>query len=233
MTCRSFLRFSLPSVALALVLVACGGRGLESPPTDNPPAQDPGPDGGTRSCTDQGTVHMSGSAWRCSDGCNTCNCEDGSIVSTLLACVAPPVGCVESGTVHAPETTWTCADDGCSVCACSSSGSLTRSNALCEISPPDGGADADGSTSADAAVDADAGVPGKCGPDEHLCACATGSYCLLAGAECLDTTAPCPCQKAEDCVGALPAVCAICSDGSEGCAHFVCTGGACQTAFCN
>ena len=31
-----------------------------------------------------------------------------------------------------------------------------------------------------------------CGPNEHVCACATGSYCLFAGAECIAPTSPCP-----------------------------------------
>jgi hypothetical protein len=40
------------------------------------------------------------------------------------------------------------------------------------------------------------------------------------------------CQTAADCHGALPQICQVCSNGSNGCAHFECTGGVCTIAYC-
>jgi hypothetical protein len=109
------------------------------------------------------------------------------------------------------------------VCSCESNGTISLL-LICEDGGgplPDAGPDA-----------SDASIPGQCGSTEHLCGCAGGSFCLTAGATCPAPTAACPCQTADDCSGPLPAVCAICADGGDGCAHFVCAGGACQTAFC-
>ena len=40
-------------------------------------------------------THASGESWTCDDGCNTCACEDGAIVSTLMAC-EEEVTCTDS-----------------------------------------------------------------------------------------------------------------------------------------
>jgi hypothetical protein len=214
-------------------------------------------------------VHANGTTWACSDGCNTCSCEDGAILSTAIGCEPPPppqpcvvfdgdggtityasgqswangpcngqctcndgtvtcadvacVMCFDHGVSHPVGSTWSCGD-GCGTCTCLSDGQV--SGGVCdEGGPPpplrDAGPDA-----------TDSSIPGRCGAGEHLCACAGGSYCLSAGAACIAPTAPCPCQTAADCDGPLPAVCEICADGGDGCAHFVCVGGACETAFC-
>lgn len=34
------------------------------------------------SCEQGGVTYASGESWGCSDGCNTCSCDAGSIVST-------------------------------------------------------------------------------------------------------------------------------------------------------
>lgn len=44
--------------------------------------------------------------------------------------------------------------------------------------------------------------------------------------------APGTCKEATDCKGALPAVCKVCKDGSEGCAHWACQGGKCEPEYC-
>ena len=66
-------------LALALLAIAaCGGR----------------TSGASRgaSCNDDGTAHANGASWTCSDGCNTCSCENGEIASTLVACLRPEGG---------------------------------------------------------------------------------------------------------------------------------------------
>jgi hypothetical protein len=43
------------------------------------------------------------------------------------------------------------------------------------------------------------------------------------------------CQTPDDCttvLGALPSFCTECSDGGQGCEHYVCSSGVCQTTFC-
>ena len=40
------------------------------------------------SCEDGGKVYEDGEAWECSDGCNFCSCENGTITSTAAACTA-------------------------------------------------------------------------------------------------------------------------------------------------
>jgi hypothetical protein len=68
-------------LAVVFVLVgasACGGRASSV----NPAA----------SCNDNGAVHANGSNWTCSDRCNTCSCDNGKIVSALVACLSPHSG---------------------------------------------------------------------------------------------------------------------------------------------
>jgi hypothetical protein len=40
------------------------------------------------------------------------------------------------------------------------------------------------------------------------------------------------CQQASDCHGPLPQLCVVCSNGSDGCAHWECQGGTCAIAYC-
>lgn len=39
-----------------------------------------------KACTEGGNTHASGTSWTCSDGCNTCGCNDGVVSSTTMAC---------------------------------------------------------------------------------------------------------------------------------------------------
>ena len=47
-----------------------------------------------RDCWEGDMIYKSGETWDCSDGCNTCSCSDGVVITTLVACdpcVARPV----------------------------------------------------------------------------------------------------------------------------------------------
>jgi hypothetical protein len=45
-------------------------------------------DAGQASCNENGVIHASGTMWKCSDGCNTCSCDDGMTSTTLILCEA-------------------------------------------------------------------------------------------------------------------------------------------------
>lgn len=81
----------------------------------------------TRTCTEGGKSYETGKSWPCSDGCNTCGCnEDGALISTKQAC-----GCVEGAGYFAVGQTWTCAD-GCNTCACVSHGMISTTLVECD-----------------------------------------------------------------------------------------------------
>jgi hypothetical protein len=61
----------ISTIALAGAL-GCGGRESRSSPA--------------LTCNDNGTVHANGTFWACSDGCNSCSCNNGEIGSTLIGC---------------------------------------------------------------------------------------------------------------------------------------------------
>jgi len=61
------------SVAVPDAAASAGGSGT---PGTMPPG----------SCIDNGVIHANGSTWGCSDGCNTCSCDNGATASTLVAC---------------------------------------------------------------------------------------------------------------------------------------------------
>jgi hypothetical protein len=202
-------------------VIASTSIGCEPPPPPQPCVVFDG-DGGT-------ATYASGQSWTNGPCDGQCTCNDGAVICADVACVM----CFDSNLSHPVGSTWLCSD-GCGTCTCLSNGEISRTSICDEGGPPplrDAGQDAN-----DASVpgpDAnDASIPGQCGAGEYLCACAGGSYCLADFAACIAPTAPCPCQTAADCAGPLPAVCAICADGGDGCAHFVCVGGACETAFC-
>lgn len=81
-------------------------------------------------CTeaDCGT-HASGESWTCDDGCNTCACEDGAIVSTLMAC-EEEVTCTDATGTYAAGESWTC-EDGCNACGCQDDGSIVSTDMDC------------------------------------------------------------------------------------------------------
>jgi hypothetical protein len=40
------------------------------------------------------------------------------------------------------------------------------------------------------------------------------------------------CLTVADCPKYLPALCMLCTDGSAGCAHWICNAGTCQMVYC-
>lgn len=72
-------------------------------------------------CTDSKGTHASGDTWACPDGCNTCSCDNGDILSTAMGCV---VTCTDTdGTIYSAGDVWD-AGDGCNTCSCESDGSI-------------------------------------------------------------------------------------------------------------
>ncbi|HSY21761.1 MAG TPA: hypothetical protein VK841_06585 [Polyangiaceae bacterium] len=168
-----------------------------------PPPSDAGT--GPAPCIDNGVSHADGTSWTCSDGCNTCTCNNGQATSTLLACVADaappppakdagPTPCVDNGVSHANGTSWTCSNDACGGCFCENGTIGHASTIACPVL--DGG-----SGSGDAAAPPPSVDAGEC-------------------------------SVASDCKGALPALCEVCTNGGDGCAHFTCNAGVCAIAYC-
>lgn len=93
---------------LVLLLVGCSG-------------EDPGPLV-SRVCNEGGRTYEPGKSWPCSDGCNTCACNnDGTVSTTLIACTEAGVDSgtetsVDSGAETsvdaAPDTNVDAASDG-------------------------------------------------------------------------------------------------------------------------
>jgi hypothetical protein len=79
---------------------------------------------GEASCEDAGRTFESGAEWTCSDGCNGCLCQDGTITSTAMGCPSPPgpaagkLKCWSGSYWQTHGDHWTCNDDGCSDCSC-------------------------------------------------------------------------------------------------------------------
>jgi hypothetical protein len=63
--------------------MACNGAGGDGGVTGAG-----GEEGFGRSCVVDGVTHADGTSWACD--CNTCACEDGQVMSTLMACGDPP-----------------------------------------------------------------------------------------------------------------------------------------------
>jgi hypothetical protein len=96
---------------------------------------------------------------------------------------------------------------------------------------------------------------GPCGGfTQDPCTCAPGSKCIpnripdIPGTCAVCDPVVCPagetwdgalcecvpgCLTAADCHGALPDLCKVCADGSDGCAHWACVDQACEIEFCD
>lgn len=68
---------SMPSV------IDCFSQAIPLPPPA--PVGDAGT--GPAPCIDNGVSHADSTTWKCSDGCNTCNCRNGQVLSTTIACL--------------------------------------------------------------------------------------------------------------------------------------------------
>jgi hypothetical protein len=90
---------------------------------------------GDASCEDAGREFQAGAHWTCSDGCNGCTCDDGTIVSTAKGCPTPPgpaagkLHCWSGSYWQEHGTHWACNNDGCTDCSCND-GRIVR-EALC------------------------------------------------------------------------------------------------------
>lgn len=108
---RSLSRASLLFVASASLVVLACTSGSSTP----------------AACTYDGKSYASGSHFPSSDGCNSCSCDNGSVMCTLLACFdgGPDGGitCVYDGVIHHPGDTFP-STDGCNTCGCDATGTV-------------------------------------------------------------------------------------------------------------
>jgi hypothetical protein len=68
---------------VSLFTVACGSEVAPTVVTDA---------GGAKACVEGGKTYAHGASWKCSDGCNSCGCNNGELSSTTMACIetGPP-----------------------------------------------------------------------------------------------------------------------------------------------
>lgn len=79
-------------------------------------------------CTQDGVEHALGASFASSDGCNTCTCGEGGVVScTARACVDT---CTVGGVVHQIGDSFP-SEDGCNTCTCGDGGAITCTEAAC------------------------------------------------------------------------------------------------------
>ncbi len=69
-------------------------------------------------CEEGGKRYALGDSWDCSDGCNTCFCEEDGVQATAVACLDP---CFDGGEAYDIGDSWTCSD-GCNTCTCTEMG---------------------------------------------------------------------------------------------------------------
>ena len=132
--------------------------------------------------------------------------------------------------------------DGCNTCSCSSNGQVACTLLYCLASG--GSSGTGGSTSVTCVFNGVNYPPGTisantcciCGTDGTV-SCANNTGCNSQGTGGSSgvggATGTSSCVTAADCHGALPALCEQCTDGSSGCAHFVCNSGSCDIAYCD
>ncbi len=127
-----FTRLVGAALFVPLAAVACGGS-IAPPSGDTPDGVAPSPAG----CIDNGVSRPVGSTWRCSDGCNTCGCDDGGATwSTTIACGAAPgdpghgpiATCDDNGISRPVGSTWPC---GCNTCGCDDGGTTWSTAVAC------------------------------------------------------------------------------------------------------
>ncbi len=181
----------------------CFSQAIPLPPPGDAGTVPPQGDAGTPvPCLDNGQSHADGTTWKCSDGCNDCACQNGQISSTLLACPVD-AGSPPPANDAGPSP---CVDNGVSH---ANGTSWTCSNDAC----------------------------GGCFCENGAIGHTTIACALDGGSGSADAAPPPPvdaaeCAVATDCKGALPQVCQLCTNGSNGCAHFACNAGVCEIVTC-
>ena len=211
-------------------------------------------------CLYSNVHYAAGASFKSSDGCNTCSCtSNGQIACTEMACAvgggtgaggSTSVGCVCTGPSPAAPSVQ-CWDGSVAgpTCAQNSNGTCNWTVTTCPPQPGAGGTTGAGGA---VGVGGTTGVclyngvnypPGTisantcciCGSDGSI-SCANNTACNNKGTGGSSgvggSTGTSGCVTASDCKGALPALCEQCTDGSSGCAHFVCNSGSCEIAYC-
>ncbi len=112
----TLFRILFVSLALALLMSACGGSTSDTP-------------GGGVTCEFGGQSYSPGDSFPAGDGCNTCTCgSDGSVGCTMMGCANP--GCQYQGQHFSPGQDFP-AGDGCNTCTCQAGGDIACTEALC------------------------------------------------------------------------------------------------------
>lgn len=116
---------------LCLTSISCSDDSAVPPAT-----ADASLDSSSSTCSEGGNTYPVGADWACSDGCNSCHCEEGgSVLSTGEAC-----GCMDGGRFFLVGQTWTCAD-GCNTCTCASHGMVSTTLVECDAGSDSGALD--------------------------------------------------------------------------------------------
>ena len=169
-----------------------------------------GSPGGSSICRYNNVNYAAGDSFKSTDGCNTCSCiSTGQVACTAMACLATG----------------------------GSSGVGGSTGSTCTCSGPAPGAPTvqcwDGSIGGPICA---TNTTGTCSWQIRSCPPnpGTGGTTGAGGTTGIGGTTGTPsCTTAADCTGALPALCEQCTDGSSGCAHFVCNSGSCAVGYCD
>lgn len=84
--------------------------------------------------------------------CNTCNCQDGSLVCTAMACVTNSTGCTLADQTTKVAVGWRgtdLGDNACNTCTCENSGTLVCTEIGCQHAPNSGNGPITGNTTTD------------------------------------------------------------------------------------
>jgi hypothetical protein len=217
---------------VAFSVYACGGRETALTPQGEVAGSGGVPEGAAVGvCNENGLIHPNGATWTCSDGCNTCSCENGKVGGALHGC--PP----QSAEGGVPSSTkWiqgaVClpgsfhefvanSDSGACLTLCDCQGDshltcITDCGAPFLTSPPPG------CTEGASCIPGGCGAGVPAGPDECKAECTcdgTGHF-----------------RCAQDCPNAcgLPEAifCSVCRSGEVQCSHYILIDGACQEEIC-
>jgi len=207
-------------------------------------------------CIYENVTYAPGASFKSTDGCNTCSCtSSGEVGCTLLFCSATGGS---SGVGGSTGSTCTCSGpepeaptvkcwDGSTAgptCATHTDGTCNWTVTTCPIQPGVGGSTGAGGSTSVTCLYNGVNYPAGTIPANTCCTCsADGSIACANNTACNNqgtggssgvggATGTSGCVTAADCKGALPALCELCTDGSDGCAHFTCKSGSCEIAYC-
>jgi len=130
--------------------------------------------GGSATCEYNGAVVSEGESVPAVDGCNSCTCNSGLMVCTLMAC---PVTCWYAGRSYADGESFA-SEDGCNTCSCAN-GLVACTERACVCDP-----------AAEHWRDYVTTVPSECEVMDYAC---------LAGSTQFKNTCGCGCEQSPDC----------------------------------